>query len=114
MIKFNKDSKLSAFLEFDTEGAEELITVLSKVKNNVIGTVRINGDIELKITKNEIKSSFSFNKNSSISIELDTDELDYAMERLTNCAINRGFYPAEFCELEYNKSHITIYGKYVD
>lgn len=110
MVSFKKESKTSARLEFDDEGVEELLVLLSKALNDNVGFIEICEQKILKITKNEYQSTLSISNDNSITIELDTDEIEYAVERLNRCAREKVFYPAEFCELKYKKSDITVYG----
>lgn len=114
MVSFKKESKTSARLEFDNEGVEELLVILSKALNDSIGFIEICDKKILKITKNEYQSTLSISNDNSITIELDTDEIEYAVERFNRCSKEKAFYPAEFCELKYKKSDISVYGMYID
>ena len=48
-----------------------------------------------------------------LSIELDNDEIEYAIIRFKESLTSKSFYPAEFCEGTCNKRSISIYAQYV-
>ncbi|MCK4261158.1 MAG: hypothetical protein KAX49_19445 [Halanaerobiales bacterium] len=112
MIQFNKDSKISITMKFDHYGANSLMNSLSAALNDKALLIQIDEhktSKQLKFLKNEIDSSIFFARDEVIVIELDTDELEYAIERLNNCIKEKEFYPVEFFELRYKDRVLTVY-----
>ena len=114
MVWFENTGKTSAKIFFDDRGIEKLITLLSEVLDSDEALIRIEKDRILKVKRNEEVSTVNLLQNSSITITMDSDEIEYAIERLKICLVEKVFYPAEFCELRYKQKDLTVYAEYVE
>ncbi|GGO00210.1 hypothetical protein [Saccharibacillus kuerlensis] len=114
MIEFKLTGKISAKIVFDDSGIEELITLFSEVLDSNEAWTRIAEDRILKVIRNEEASTMNLLQNNSITMTMDSDEIEYVIERLKICLVEKVFYPAEFCELRYKQKDVTIYAEYVE
>ncbi|MBO2946227.1 hypothetical protein JJQ72_19860 [Paenibacillus sp. F411] len=114
MIRFEITGKISAKILFDDSGIEELITLLSEVLYSDEAVIRIEKDRILKVKRNEDINTINSLQNNSITITMDSDEIEYVIERLKICFVEKEFYPAEFCELRYKQKDVTVYAEYVE
>lgn len=114
MIRFEFTGKMSAEILFDESGIEELITLFSEVLDSDEAVIRIEKDRILKVKRNEDVNTINLLQNNSITITMDSDEIEYVIERLKSCLVEKAFYPAEFCELRYKQKDVTVYAEYVE
>lgn len=119
MIRINKYSKLSLNIEFDDEGAKYLLsafqeaicmqTAVIQVINEIKG-----GTIDLEFIKDDESNRILFN-NNKIILWMDTEDIEYAIERLIDSIDSKYFYPAEVCECTQNgkRKDISIYAHFI-
>lgn len=118
MIRLFKKDKHSIKLEFDISGAEELSEALQEVLNGREKILRVDEGIKkslqnscnkvLKFEINNVQNNLTL-LNDLITIEIDKEEAEYGFERIKECIKGASFYPAEFCEINYNNKTLTIY-----
>lgn len=116
MIRIYKDNRCSIKIDFDEQGAKKLIKELKTSLDNGVGileaTDMISGRV-LKMTfkRNDVSNNIQLSQNS-LDIELDSDEIEYAIERFSESIIRKAFFPAELCEGILNPKNVTLYAEY--
>ena len=118
MIRIYKENRYSIKIEFDEQGAKKLIDGLKQSLNNEVGLIEatdmISGKkINIAFINNDDLNNIQFSKNNLI-IELDSDEIEYAIERFTKSIIQKDFFPAELCEGTLDKHNVTLYARYFE
>ena len=118
LIDVCKDGKYSIKISFDKQGS------LNLIKNLTNALINKYSDIEAihKTTQKSIKICFKKNNNinniifskQNLIIELDSDEIEYAIERFKESEIQKIFYPSELCEGILKNKNVTIYAQYIE
>ncbi len=118
MLKLYAGNRYSIKIEFDEQGAKDLIEGLKNVLKNESNTLKATDleerkDIDLTFIKNSVTNNILFSQKKLI-IEMDDDEIEYAIERFEHSINNKQFFPAELCEGILNRKNITVYARYID
>jgi hypothetical protein len=122
MIRFIRTGRYSLDLEFDSVGAKTLISVFQlalKCEEPLVdvepdSTFRKNAQVKkFKVICNEQENKIYYS-SSTVTLELDSDCLEYGIKRLNDCVLGKEFYPAEFCDvvIEKRREELTLYGKF--
>lgn len=120
MIRINKHSKLSLSIEFDEEGAKELLSALKKTISMQNAIIQVNnelkgGAIDLEFIQDDDMNRIVFN-NNRIILRMDTEDIEYTIERLIDGMDSKYFYPAEVCECAQNRKRkdIAVYAQFIN
>lgn len=111
MITFEIINKTTAELRFDKYSINDLVTLFSDALKFGASVQTISSGEELSIIRNENCSKLNI-YNEKITIEIDSDELEYVIERLNLCQNEKSFYPAELSDLQCKNRNLIIYGFY--
>ena len=118
MIKLYKHFIYSWQIDFDRQGGEELIGALQSALSNEEKVLKINyldkkGEriIDLVFINDEITYNVVLTK-SKLSIEMDREEIEDAIERFGESIEIKYFYPAEFYQGKMGKNTISITAAY--
>jgi hypothetical protein len=112
------NNKYSIKIEFDEQGAKNLIEGLKNALKNDRSILKVTNIeegkvIDLTFVKNDVTNNILFSQKELV-IEMDIDEIEYAIERFYQSINNKTFFPAEVCEGIHNRKNITVYAKYID
>jgi len=121
MIRFVRTGRYSLYLEFDVVGASALVSTFQLALKSHEALVEVESDStfkrnvhinKLRVICNEPDNKISYSL-STLILELDSDYLEYGIERLNDCLLGNDFFPAEFYDLiEKSKQEVTLYGKF--
>lgn len=122
MIRFVRTGRYSLYLEFDVVGASTLVSTfqLALKSNEALVEVESDSTFKRNVHINKLRVIFNEQDNkisyslSTLILELDSDCLEYGIERLNDCLLGNDFFPAEFCDvvLKKSKEEVTLYGKF--
>jgi hypothetical protein len=121
MIRFLKDGKYSIKMEFDLNGAKELLKLFELAYKNLSASVLLDFESsiekgkyqkELYVVKNDLDNRI-YRKSTTLILELDNPSIEYGVHKLSECINGEDFYPAEFCEVSFRETNVTIYGFFI-
>lgn len=119
MIRINKHSKLSLSIEFDEKGAKELLSTLQETISMHTAIIQVNDElkgstIKLEFIQDDDMDRILFN-NNKIILRMDTEEIEYTIERLIDGMDSKYFYPAEICDCVQDKKgkEISVYAQFI-
>jgi hypothetical protein len=119
MIGINKYSKLSLSIEFDEEGAKDLLSALKETICMKTAIIQVNnelngGTVDLEFIQDDDMNRILFN-NNKIILRMDTEDIEYTIERLIDSIDSKYFYPAEVCECSQNRKRkdIAVYAHFI-
>ncbi|WP_349407785.1 hypothetical protein [Pseudalkalibacillus sp. SCS-8] len=117
VIRIYRDDEYALKLEFDFTGATELKEMFMKsLEEGKAGIQISNSFLEdykpinvFRVTNQGNPSELTYNDGEFI-LELDTDIIEFCIDRFNDSVSKSDFIPAEICDVDYKDFELTIYG----
>ncbi|WP_345243608.1 hypothetical protein [Pontibacillus salipaludis] len=120
MIRIYRDDKYAFKLEFDFTGAKELNEMFKKSLEEGKAVIQISNSfledykpINVFIVTNQGNPSELTYNEGELMLELDTDIIEFCIDRFNHSVIERDFFPEEICDVDYKDFELTIYGIFI-
>ncbi|MTH55353.1 hypothetical protein GKZ89_18320 [Bacillus mangrovi] len=120
MIRIYRDDEDALKLEFNFTGAVKLKEMFEKSLDKGKAGIQISNSyledykpIHVFIVTNQGDPSELTYNEGEIILELDSDIIEFSIDRFNDSVSNKDFFPAEICDVDYKEFELTIYGIFI-